>query len=198
VFAQPDGHLLQLADIIQSGYPIIVSFDCAKESSTFDAATARWRHVCARCGLSWTSADKEAVRNCPVLIEAHFPAGLAHVTVTPPDDGPGTEYATIVHLLGFVEECSACQGLRNEMNVLGASGCRRHRDILVQRLKQNAEKKATAWSKVRAAIAAATHGMTFINPRDPVGSIFDEAVRRAQQKADPRADGAGPPTSHTG
>lgn len=98
----------------------------------------------------------------------------------PPEDGPGTEYELLAKEFGVkpVKSCS-CTSLKSRMNRLGVHGCRNEREDLIQKLKEN----YTQLSLADKAKALVTGGLpAWMNPLDPVASMFEEAVRRAEQK----------------
>lgn len=80
------------------------------------------------------------------------------------------------------ESCN-CNALRSEMNALGVDGCRRMRDHLLVQLRDNAAH--VPWtSYATATVAAVRTGIAWrLNPLDPVGSLLDEAIRRAESAA---------------
>lgn len=99
----------------------------------------------------------------------------------PAPTGPGTEFKGLAESLGMkpVAGCS-CAALRAEMDALGVSGCRRDRDRLLKAARLNYA-EYSIWAKFKAAVRLPTSGLLLkINPADPVGSLFDEAVRRAE------------------
>lgn len=98
--------------------------------------------------------------------------------------GPGAEFAGLISQLGLqsVASCS-CASLQREMDRLGVDGCRRERSRLIKSLKENYV-KYTAADKMWASYNAVITGLAFkLNPLDPIPSLFDEAVRRAEEKA---------------
>lgn len=101
-----------------------------------------------------------------------------------PQRGPGTEFKALAESLGVTMPpgCN-CNAIRIEMDKLGVAGCRRERARLLDGIRSNAAKLSWAES-VSAAAAAVTTGLAFtLSPLDPIGSLFDEAVRQAEAEA---------------
>lgn len=100
------------------------------------------------------------------------------------DNGVGTEFAALVARLGFEAgpQCR-CKALMNRMNAIGVDGCRRERDLFVATIRDNA--KAWGWGSFAVAIAkAVVTGLALqIDPTDPIGSLFDLAIERAEEKS---------------
>ena len=94
---------------------------------------------------------------------------------------PGTEFHNLALQLGIRDKPScSCKALRRDMDRLGVAGCRAQRDRLLSVIRQNYQ-QVTSAEKVMAAARAVSSGLALtINPLDPVGSLFDEAVRRAE------------------
>ncbi len=77
------------------------------------------------------------------------------------------------------------------MDAWGPDGCRRHRTEIVLWLRDEAAQRSW-WDKAKAGALAIGSGLAFhLDPMDPLGSIVDEAIRRAT----PAAPAAGPPPS---
>lgn len=75
-----------------------------------------------------------------------------------------------------------CESIMRDMDRLGVDGCKRDRKLLIERLRENAKEYGIGDWMV-AAMGAVGHGLAFsINPLDPIPSLFDEAVRRAESK----------------
>ncbi len=80
-----------------------------------------------------------------------------------------------------------CDQLEFDLNVAGPAVCRAQRAAIIVRLRKNASYYGVGdWTK--AAVAAIKRGMTFIKLRDVVGSLLDEAIRRAETEEASRAD----------
>lgn len=100
-----------------------------------------------------------------------------------PDFGPGTELTVILKDLGApAEKCASCVSFAHVMNLWGVAGCKAKRETIVARL--NDQKTKRGWTFTAGAVLkAVTTGLAFsINPLDPIGSIVDEAIRRAEVK----------------
>ena len=105
----------------------------------------------------------------------------------PPEDGAGSEFAALVAELGITmpDNCT-CKALKNQMDMQGPAWCRDNKPQLEVQIKANAGK--WGWTEKLANIATAgwksiTTGLALkINPLDPIPSLFDEAVRRAEVK----------------
>lgn len=99
------------------------------------------------------------------------------------DSGPGTEFGALVAQLGFESgpQCS-CKALMARMNAIGVEGCRREREPIVAAIRDNA--KAWGWGSfaVAAAKAVVTGLVIHIDPTDPIGSLVDLAIARAEAK----------------
>jgi hypothetical protein len=93
--------------------------------------------------------------------------------------GPGTELKKIFESLGVKPNgCGACMATLHLMNDLGSTGCRERRDELIKDIKSRGPSYSLKM-KIRAAGMAIFSGLAFsINPLDPIGSLFDEAIRR--------------------
>lgn len=102
--------------------------------------------------------------------------------ITPPPAGPGTELKHLLKELGIdiVTNCS-CNSRAQEMNKWGVQGCRDRREEIVQWLKEEQDRRR--WlSIVGPGIRAVAKGL-WINPLDHLGSLVDEAIRRAEVAA---------------
>jgi len=96
--------------------------------------------------------------------------------------GTGTEFKKLCEQLGItLPACGACQATLLQMNAVGVAGCREKREEFVSEIKERA--KSIGWlDYVHAAANAVTSGLAFsLNPLDPIGSLYDEAVRRVEQ-----------------
>ena len=67
------------------------------------------------------------------------------------------------------------------MDGWGVAGCRERRAEIVEWLKSQ-ERKASWGTRLFAAFRTVTSGMWWLNPLDPLGSLTDEAIRRAEAK----------------
>ncbi len=129
-----------------------------------------------------TATDVEAIDANALTVQ--LTQGVS--TTKRENKGPGTEFKKIADSLGVenVEGCD-CGSMQARLDDLGVVGCRKHRAVLLKQLRKNAGK--VKWiAKARAAVNVAVGKAGFwINPLDPVASIFDEAVRRADGEKTP-------------
>lgn len=95
----------------------------------------------------------------------------------------GMHLARILTALGVKNiggGCRSCAALALQMDAYGNEWCMMHRDRIVERLRRMMDQLNPR--EVVAAIGrAVAKGMTFIDPKDVPGSIFDEAVRRSSR-----------------
>ena len=98
--------------------------------------------------------------------------------------GPGTELKAMLLALGIQSMASCrCQEMAQRMDDLGVQGCREHRAELVEYLRQQVPALATH-ELALAAIRAVWSGLAIhLSLTDPVGSLLDEAIRRAANAA---------------
>ncbi len=73
--------------------------------------------------------------------------------------------------------CS-CKGRAKQMDQWGVQGCRSNRDEIVKWLQEEQDKRGWA-ATLSAAVMIAVNGLP-LNPLDPMGSLVDEAIRRAE------------------
>lgn len=101
-----------------------------------------------------------------------------------PRGGPGTELKKMTAELG-AKYCSSCEGTAHWMDTLGVEGCRRERAAIVERI--NANRKKLPWvDQLELAAKAVTHVFEWqLSPLDPIGSLVDEAIRRAEINSTP-------------
>jgi hypothetical protein len=114
---------------------------------------------------------------------------VGQIWVPPMYSGPGTEYKALTDLLELHEwEGCGCRAIQNEMDVLGSTGCRAQRAGLVAKIKANFERgvasgkidKDEYWERAkRNALKHLKRHMRFSTWLDPVGWLFDLAVKRA-------------------
>jgi hypothetical protein len=130
------------------------------------------RMLCVDCG-DWTpkiNGDLTRIcKNCPAK-KALLPVRMS----------VGTKLREIIHELrvGEQEGCQ-CAQLELELNIAGPALCRAERAAILVRLRKNAGQYGIKDWMV-AAVAAIRRGMTFIRVRDILGSLLDEAIRRAE------------------
>lgn len=102
-----------------------------------------------------------------------------------PSGGPGTELHGLLLSLGIRPQGCGCNSLAAKMDSLGVAWCREHRAELVEHLRAEAAKRSW-WERLRAAGLAVVTGVAFrIDPADVMGSLLDEACRRAEKATTP-------------
>lgn len=107
------------------------------------------------------------------------PPPARKVSPVPARKGPGAHLKAILAGLGLkpAKDCG-CDKRAAEMDAWGPAGCREHRAEIVAWLDEQRAK--ASWSeKLVAAAKAMTAGLP-INLLDPMGSLVDEAIRRAE------------------
>lgn len=93
--------------------------------------------------------------------------------------GPGTELKAIFRSLGL-PTCGPCHAWASLMDQNGVRWCRDNKQLIVARLRE-ARDEATWFQKRRAEVLAIATGLAFhLDPLDPLGSVVDEAIRRAE------------------
>ena len=139
--------------------------------------------VCPLCGFR---SAPHVRRNCPVKLKDR-PAKR-------PESGPGTELAAIFQQIAVKNKPGCgCKAIAKEMNRLGVAGCREHREELLAKLKENYDLYGLT-DKLIAAFKTVTSGLASkINPLDPLGSLLDEAIRRAESQSASTLSVAQPP-----
>lgn len=103
--------------------------------------------------------------------------------VTGPVDteGPGKELSVLLSYLGFSGICSECSERAKRMNRWGVTGCRKpenHQQIIDWLTKE--KDSAGLIEKLRAVVIASQE--PWFSFSDPIGSLVDEAIRRAEAK----------------
>lgn len=75
-----------------------------------------------------------------------------------------------------------CQSTKGKMNAAGIQGCKDRRDEFIADIRERAKSvPASAW--ITAAAKAVTTGLMFhVNPLDPVPSLYDYAIRLAEEQ----------------
>jgi hypothetical protein len=143
----------------------------------FDSDGQRYRYRCSSCGrlTGWTRSPAARVK------------GDCDPTYDAGQKGPGTQFKLLTGQLGLHNRggCN-CDKLLKRMNEYGVAGCREHRYELLAYLHDNASRYG--WTdKAKAGILAIRTGLLFrIDPFDPIGSLFDEAVRLADIASEAR------------
>lgn len=105
----------------------------------------------------------------------------------PQQSGPGTRFRQLLSELNLkLPGCEGCQGTMARMNRAGVDGCKKNRAVFLTEIKSRA-KSVTFQKKLVAAWMSLKTGLCWsINPLDPIGSLYDLAVNRAEkQDADP-------------
>lgn len=112
---------------------------------------------------------------------ADYPA--EPITLWGPGHGPGTELKAMLAEMGVQPNASCdCLAKAERMDVWGVAECRRRRDEIVGWIREGQTK--WGWQdKIKAAGRGLLNGLAFrLRLSDPVGSLVDEAIRRAELK----------------
>lgn len=134
---------------------------------------------CAACGHSEVTVTENFYRECGTDNTAsagNFGAG------------PGTEITAMFKALGAEPKPGCLCAVRaDQMDRLGIDGCREHRAEVLGWLREAYD--VTGWAeRFKAARLALTTGLAFkIDWRDPLSSLLDEAIRRAEAAERDRA-----------
>ena len=101
-------------------------------------------------------------------------------------EGPGTEFRRLLEQLGIrpATTCN-CTDRMLRMNALGPAGCRRERERLLEEIRAAADGYGLVPTALAGLRAIATGLAARISLVDPIGSLFDEAVRRAEKQDAP-------------
>lgn len=101
----------------------------------------------------------------------------------PPGFGPGTELGKILATIGVKDKPSCdCTAKRNQMDRWGVSGCREHRDTILQWMREGSERWGYG-ERLRAAAAAVVTGLAFhINWADPFPDLIDMAIATEEKR----------------
>lgn len=94
--------------------------------------------------------------------------------------GPGTHLKGIFRELGF-EACPICQGRAAQMDNWGAAGCREHFEEIVGWLRETAGRLGWAERFALVGRATASGWLLKVNWLDPIPSLVEEAIRRAER-----------------
>jgi len=124
--------------------------------------------------------DTEEKHNA--LVEKKKAESQAWLVKSRRQGSPGTEFKLLVDSLGVsIPGCEGCQGTMARMDYSGIDGCRERREEFISEIKERA--KSIGWlDYAHVAVNAVKSGLAFsINPLDPIGSLYDEAVRRAEE-----------------
>jgi len=113
------------------------------------------------------------------------------ITPWPKGYGPGTELKKILDSLGIhAPENCGCRATMRAMDDLGVEGCRDQFDMIVNKIRENADKwgwgKLSGLAKLPAAgLRAIVSGLAFrVNPLDPIPGVVEQAILAAE--ADPK------------
>lgn len=156
-----------------SKLPRFLRLICEKDPSVPQATIEKYH-------AAWQRKLQKYGGRPPMLVK-QFPPDP--VVPAPLLEGPGTEFKRIASDLGIeAKPGCTCESLLQKMNALGVPGCQEHRDDLIAEIARNS-KNVSWFVKLRAAALAVTVSF-HINPLHPLESLFDEALRRAEQKAD--------------
>ena len=124
-----------------------------------------------------TTCDEEALEKAKARHR-----NLDRVTKIVAAHGPGSQLWKLLEEDFGIEHKPNCPCLKTaeDMNRLGAVGCKRERARIVSVLKDG--QALYSWREVIAAglKATTTGGLTYVNILDPLGSLCDEAIRRAE------------------
>lgn len=141
------------------------------------ARPGRWRELWGADDLEYFERCRDAVsRECepvPVKIGAERSAG-----------GPGTELMALLHGLGIEPppDCP-CHEHAEQMDRWGVDRCRANRETIIGWL--NEARAEWGWGAfILPGVRTLVSGLAFqLSIRDPVGSLVDEAIERAERKA---------------
>lgn len=133
------------------------------------------------------------------------------LVVSGPRNGPGTELKAILSAFGINPSPSCdCHQKARAMDELGIEGCKARRDEVVGWLREgwqrwgwrgpleSVARESAETPGILARVGSALRGMREalrlswrLNPLDPLGSLVDEAIRRAEAKEAENDDGGG-------
>jgi len=116
-----------------------------------------------------------------------------HIRKSEYPDGPGTKFEELSQSFGIEKTATcSCEKLKTQMNKLGAEGCRENRAELIDEISKNFNTLGVL-DKAKAILRGGFP--SWLNPLDPVGSMFDEAVRLAEEDEQSRSVPAAPSES---
>lgn len=129
-------------------------------------------HLCGRHGVVKTGVDRLRCRQLPFFWrqwEAQNAGGR-----------PGSELHELLQALGveMPAECP-CRDRIQQMDVWGAEGCRAKRAEIVEWLRES-QREAGWLATLQAGLSAIRQ--PWFRALDPLGSIVNEAIRRAEEK----------------
>jgi hypothetical protein len=139
---------------------------------------------CSRCGTVHITKYRKVDRVCTGeykgIVDGRRKGRKLLIFPVQQQTGPGTELKKILDESGLKGWCKTCENWAGQMNKWGPEGCREHRAEIIERLKEQADKRSwfvKGWA-----------GTWFIRQpwfrlNDQYGSIVDEAIRRATVSA---------------
>lgn len=112
------------------------------------------------------------------------------MSLSPKEVGPGTEMKLIFSQLGIYPRYSCeCNARARQMDEWGVDGCKdpKNRKEIVDWLTE--QQRIRTWSQTLRDIASGVRAIVkgdlpWLNPLDLPSSILDEAIRRAEKKAE--------------
>ena len=113
-------------------------------------------------------------------------ARVIHPIIAPiPDEGPGKEMELLLKELSVPTKsggCNSCHKIARQMNAWGVEGCRKNMDRLVKHFRTHI--KDYSWmERLKAAAMAVATGLAFqLDWLNPIPSLINEAIRRAEVK----------------
>jgi hypothetical protein len=132
-------------------------------------------HYCPLCRTEYLSRYLEPSKLKVVCRVKKRRAETEQMTV--PEWGPGNEMDKLISSCGLASfGCNRCVQLALDMNRWGPDGCRARRDQIVSEIRGRAD-KVNWWDKSKAAMHLIRE--PWFNLMDPIGSMVDEAIRRA-------------------
>lgn len=97
--------------------------------------------------------------------------------------GPGTELKAILASCGvWPDKACTCNSFAKRMDAWGPEKCRANRNYIIEWVK--AQQRKRGWTQtLTAGLGALVNGVAFkVNPLDPVPSLVDLAIERAEKK----------------
>ena len=135
----------------------------------------KYVHKCQLCRTEYLSKyENPAMFKAQCRVKARQ---AAKPQIERPANGPGRELEKLIGELNLPSlGCGACQELAKQMDLWGPDGCREHREHIVRDIESRAAK--VGWvDYLNAAVQLIREPwFDFI---DPIGSMVDEAIRRA-------------------
>lgn len=113
-----------------------------------------------------------------------IPQARTRRTIPPVPLGPGTELKNILASIGLTPQGCRCETRVAQMNQWGIEGCKQpaNREAIINWLRT--EEKKRGWGdKIKAGLLTITTGLVAeLSPTDPLGSIVDVAISRAEER----------------